>query len=177
MAKRKNDKTRRLTTSAVLSALGVVLMYLGTVTEILDLSAVAIASLCCVFAVIEYSGAYPWLIYAVTGVLSLALLPRPDAAVTYLLFFGYYPIIKEKIEGKISKKWLSWLIKEGVFNLAFAIVLILSKLVLAPEAQEPLPLYIAYIAGIEVMFPLYDVALTKLITLYIYKIRKKFRLK
>ena len=70
-----SQKTRRLTVCAVLCALNLVIMYFGSVIEVLDLTASVVASLACVFAVIEMGGRWPWLIYAVTGVLSLVLLP------------------------------------------------------------------------------------------------------
>ena len=84
-----------MTVCAMLSALGVVLLLIGSFVEVMDLSAAAIASLLCVFAVIEYGGASPWLIFAVTSVLSMVLLPTKTPALMYLAFFGYYPIIKE----------------------------------------------------------------------------------
>ena len=94
----KHNSTRKLTTCALLAALGVVLLYLGSLVEVLDVSMAVIVSLFCIFAVIEYGGSAPWLIYAVTGVLSLILLPIKTPALLYLLFFGYYPILKEKLE-------------------------------------------------------------------------------
>ena len=76
-----SSKTRRMTACAVLCGLNIVIMYLGTVIEVLDLSASVVASLACIFAVIEMGGSFPWLIYAVTGVLSLILLPFPKTVV------------------------------------------------------------------------------------------------
>lgn len=46
-------RTRKLAVSAMLSALGVVILYLGSVINVLDLTMVAIASLFVFFAVIE----------------------------------------------------------------------------------------------------------------------------
>ena len=67
--------TRRLAVSAMLAALGVVLLWLGALVEVLDLSMAAIASMLAVFAVIEMSRRYAILVYAVTALLSLLLLP------------------------------------------------------------------------------------------------------
>ena len=108
--------------SSVLSALGVVMLYLGSMVEVLDMSMAVIASLICVFAVIEYGKGYPWLIFSVTAILSVLLLPIKTPAVMYAVFFGYYPIIKEKLER--LPRVVSWILKEVIFNVAFAVMAI-----------------------------------------------------
>ena len=100
--------TKRLTVCAMLAALGVVLLWIGSILEVAEISMAVIASLLCVVAVIEYGGVAPWLVFAATGALGLILLPNKGIAVTYLLFFGYYPIIKEKIERRTrGVRWCS----------------------------------------------------------------------
>ena len=76
---RRDDRrrhTKNLALAALLSALGVVLLYVGAVVEVLDMSMAMLASFPIVFAVVEMGGAWPWLMYAVTGALSLILLPQ-----------------------------------------------------------------------------------------------------
>lgn len=119
MADRRQRKTRLIAASAMLSALGVVLIAAATLLDVLDLTMAALASLLTVFAVIEIGQFYPWLIFAVTSILSLVLLPRNSGAYCYLLFFGYYPIIKSVFERKLPKP-LAWLCKFLVFNLGFS---------------------------------------------------------
>ena len=108
MADRRQRKTRLIAASAMLSALGVVLIAAAALLDVLDLTMAALASLLTVFAVIEIGQFYPWLIFAVTGILSLILLPKNTGAYCYLLFFGYYPIIKSVFERKLPKP-LAWL--------------------------------------------------------------------
>ena len=171
----QSNHTKKLAVCAMLAALGVVLLYLGSLVEIVDISMAVIASFFCVFAVIEYGRSAPWLIFAVTGILSVILLPQKTPAVMYLLFFGYYPILKEKLE-KLPRL-TSWILKEAVFHLALCLMLILSRyLMLSPEAN-PMLLYIAFVVMAEVAFPLYDVALTRLITFYLVRLRSRFRIK
>ena len=159
----------------MLSALGVVFLYLGAIVDVLDISMSVIASVCCIFAVIEYGGAYPWLVYAVTGVISIVILPRKEAALMYILFFGFYPILKLKLERK--KKLLSWVIKESVFNVALALMLLISKLFLTAGSAEPVAIYIAFVVLAEITFPIYDLALTRMIAVYMRKIRPKFKIR
>lgn len=172
--KQKNN-VRRLTTCAMLSALGVVLLWLGSVIQVVDVSMAVVASLLCVFAVIEYGGSAPWLIFAVTSILSLILVPQKTPAVMYALFFGYYPIIKEKLER--LPRTLAWVWKEVIFNAALFLMLALSRWLLFGAQTQTLFLYAAFVVLAEIVFPVYDVALTRLISLYIYKLRNRFRIK
>ena len=171
------DKTMRLTMCAMLAALGVVLLWLGSAVEVVDISMAVVASLLCVFAVIEYGGSAPWLVYGVTAVLSLLLLPQKTPALMYLVFFGYYPILKEKLEKK--PKWAAWIWKEVIFNLALAVLLVLSHFLLftAASAGNMVFYYVALVGLAELAFPLYDIALTRLISLYLFRLRKRFRFK
>lgn len=171
----RKEQTRKLTTCAMLAALGVVLLYLGSMVEIVDISMAVITSLLCVFAVIEYGGSAPWLIFAVTGVLSLILLPSKTPAVMYVLFFGYYPILKEKLERR--PKVISWVLKELIFNVALALMLLLFRWFTATPQTNLLLLYLAFVLLAEVVFPIYDLALTRLISLYLYRLRRRFRIK
>ena len=61
MSRGISQKTKRMTVSAMLAALGVALLFISGLIETLDLSMAALASFFCIFAVIELGGAYPWL--------------------------------------------------------------------------------------------------------------------
>ena len=169
---RKNN-TKRLTVCAMLCALGVVLLLVGSVVEVMDIAMAALASLLCIFAVIEYGGAAPWLVFASTGVLSLILLPNKTPAFMYVVFLGYYPIIKEKLER--LKKPIAWLLKEVIFNIALIALFFIVRFLLMPNATEPLLIYAIAFVLFEVAFVLYDIALTRLITFYILRLRDRFK--
>ena len=171
MARRSN--TKRMAVLSMLAALSVALLYVGSVIEVLDISAAVLASLTCVFAVIEFGGGAPWLVYAVTSVLSLVLLPYKMPAFMYAVFFGFYPIIKEKLE-KHLKRLPAWVLKEVIFNVAILLITAASRFLFLSE-DSPIGFDIAFIAVAEVAFALYDIALTRVITLYIFKLRKRFK--
>ncbi len=170
--------TRRLAICAMLAALGVVLLYVGSLIEIVDISMAVIASMLCVVAVIEYGGAMPFMIYGVTAVLSFLLLPNKTPAAFYALFFGFYPILKEKFERR--GKVLSWVLKEIAFNISLAIIATLAVLVMLGENNALLKN--PYIIGVavllcEAVFVLYDIALTRLISFYVITLRHRFKFK
>ncbi len=171
----KQNKTKQLVVCAMLSALGVVLLYLGAVIQVVDISMAVVASLTCVFAVIEYGKSAPWLVFGVTSVLSLILLPSKAPAIMYACFFGFYPILKEKFERLRTVP--CWALKEIVFNIALAIIAVILKFLLLAKTDIPFMMYVIAIALCEVIFVIYDFALTRIISLYVYKLRKKFKLK
>ncbi len=100
MKKKENARQTalfRLTLSAMLTALSVVVLYLGTLLDVLSLTAVAIASLFLLFAVREFSVTYRLFIYFGTGILAVLLLPSLETAVLYALL-GLYPLFKFPVE-------------------------------------------------------------------------------
>ena len=179
------QKTKRLTASALLAAMGVALLFMGSFIETLDLSMAALASFFCLFAVVEFGGIYPWLIFAVTGILAVIARPESMGGWFYILFFGYYPIIKDKLQK--FKKPLAWTLKILLLNAALAISLTIACFLLyggdfyntfmMTFGDEGLGLYAAigtYLL-LNVTFVVYDIALNRLVVFYYVKIRNKFK--
>ena len=165
-------KTKYISVSALLAALSVVLMYAGSLLEVLDLSLAAFASMIITFAVIEMGGAYPLLIYGVTSALSLLILPNKFGALVYLVFAGYYPVIKKLLENKFGYK-RSFIPKFIIFNAAMTL-LVLAWVFIFLQPEEFFYMYIVSYALGNAAFLLFDLALTRMITLYLFKLRKRF---
>lgn len=156
-----------------MAALGTVLLTVGAYFSVLDLSMAAVASLTVVFAVIELKGKYPYLVYLVTSVLSL-LLPSRTPALLYALFAGYYPILKACLEGRFSRT-VSWLFKIVAFLAAFSLIAFLSVKVFTFFELTWQSWYVAGLLLAVAVFVLYDIALTRLITAYLVRWRRRFR--
>ncbi len=177
MNEHTKKRTKYLTVSAMLSALGVVILSLGSLFEVLDATTAIFASFLIIYAVIELGGAYPWLIWLVTSSLSIILLPQKTPALFYALFAGFYPILKEKLER--LKNIATYPLKLLVFHLSLGGILAVIRLFL-PSFWEtgdlwwmPLVLYLALLF----CFVIYDIALTRLISYYLIKLQKRFRIK
>jgi len=188
MSRGVSQKTKKMTISALLAAMGVALLFVGALIETLDLSMAALASFFCIFAVIELGGAYPWLIFAVTSVLAVVLMPFSMGGWFYLLFFGYYPILKEKFE-KLPKI-ASWTTKILVLNIALIASVALAYFLFFGQSDGNLIDAFIYIFGgeevgayialgvyvlVNLVFIIYDIALTRLISLYFFKLRPRFK--
>lgn len=165
--------TRRLAAAAVISALGVVLLWVGSILQVLDLAMAAIVSLLVVFAVIEIRGPYPFLIYAVTSVLSLLLLPVKTPALAYAAFAGYYPMVKAVLERRLARP-LSWVVKTVIFVVGVALALLVAVKVLLQDPSVLLAERWVLLLAIPV-FVLYDIGLTRMITAYLRRWQGRFR--
>ena len=180
--------TKKLALSAVLSAMGVVFLTAGSLIEVLDLSAAAIAGFAIVIAVIELQGYYPVLMYFAISILSVLILPNKYPAVFFIFFGGFYPIFKAYIER--FHIIVAWVVKFSMFNvflgfMILAINFLMNKGFLPPLGDiedyylsgflENIKIIVFVVANF--MFLLYDIAMTRIINLYIIKIRKIIGLK
>lgn len=153
----------------VMGALAVVCLLL-TVFPFATYALPALASVFLFPVVIECGRRYGILVYAATAVLALLLAPDLEAKILYVAFFGYYPVLKSAAEA--FRKVGEWALKLGTFNAAVLIAYFLLTrlgLSLSEFALGSLPLAAAvgvFWAIGNVVFVLYDVALTRALTLY-----------
>ena len=176
MSDRIRKRTKYLTVCAMLAALGVVLMALGSLVDVLDLTVAVLASMLCIYAVIEMGGFYPWALWAVTSILSLLLLPVKTPAIFYAAFAGFYPILKEKLER--LPRVLAWVLKLVVFHLSLGAIVLVYKLFLPAGLEEDFPFFWLILYALSlVAFVIYDIALTRLITFYLVRLRHRFRIR
>ena len=156
-------RAAKLTLSALLSAMGVLVLLLSSVTTQLSLPAAALAGLFPAVAVL-HAGLW-WGVgsSAVTAALALLLLPEKTAAIWYLLFFGHYPIVKSLLE-QIPGRVLSWLCKLLVFAACAAGLFFLFRSFFYAALPEQ-ALWLLF-AALAVGFVLYDIAFSALISFY-----------
>lgn len=168
---RQRNRTGAITVSAMLAAVGVIVLGLGALIQTLDLTVAALASILCIWAVIELGGAYPWMIWAVTTLLSVLLLPEKTPGLLYL-FIGSYPMLKNRIER--LPRVLEWILKLLCFHAMLALCWLVLRLFVPDEValQQGWLLIGTYVLAL-VAFLLYDLALTKLITFYLLRLQKR----
>ncbi|MBR6651279.1 MAG: hypothetical protein IKL36_07725 [Clostridia bacterium] len=167
-------KTLKLTVCAILAGLSFVALYLGTITGVFDLCAVVLGAVCIAFSVIEFGGMWPWLICAVTSVLSFVLLPDKMVGFEYLFLGGAYPILKYFFESR--SRVVSWILKFVYFNVALTITLLVAKFVFPNDEAWQIMGVAAYVLG-NIFFAVYDYALTTFISFYFRILRKKLKIK
>ncbi len=177
--------TRRMVTCAIFAALSVVVLGLGTVLEIVDLTSSALAAIVILLIYLCYGTRYALMTYAVTGVLGAVLMPQSLAVWSYLGLMGYYPIVKQRVDR--LPKWLAWILKLGLFAAVMAVCLVILHFLIyggqGTVADTFLKMFdeeggkvaMAWaILGLSLLtFVIFDVLLDKLIFLYHVRFRKQ----
>lgn len=166
-------KTKRLSISAVLTALSVAIMYIGALTGVLDISAVVIASFAVMLADFELRIPYNLMVYAGTSVLSFLILPNKQTALMYILFGGIYPIIKRYLCA-VRPKLLSYALRVLSFELMLtAILWLVAKFFMLDDYTWIYShLWIVYLV-LTPIFLLYDYVIELVAGFYYAKIRPK----
>lgn len=158
--------------AGMIAALSVVALLAGAVTGVLDLTGLCIASVLSAIAVVELGGRYPYLIWAVTGVISFVLLPDKSLAAGYVLFGGIYPVLKLYFER--CGRALEWMLKLGYGAAVLCTLYALSRFVFnVPREARVLEVVLA--VGYALFFVVYDRALSVAMTLYVTRLRGKLK--
>ena len=166
-------RTKKITLSAMLTALSAVLLWVGSLLQYLDLTVAVFASFSVIFAHIEMRPPFSFGVYFGTALLSLLLFPSA-AALYYAVFCGLYSILKAYFER--LPRTLGWVVKIGAFNLLFGAMLLLARFVfLLPEWEGGTLFVVALFVLGNVAFVCYDVALTLSIRIYSLKIRPRIK--
>ncbi len=174
-------KTKRLALCAVLCALGVVVLGFGAVLEVMDITTTMLASLLLLPIMLCYGNGYAFMTYAVTGVLSVILMPFSFAPWMYLGLAGYYPMVKAKFDR--LPKLLSLLLKAILVLAALAIYFIAFYFLILQGAgsltdafalafgEKGDPSWVGWLAvGLAyVAFFAYDLLIDRLLVLYRYR--------
>ena len=94
----------------------------------------------------------------------------------YVVCFGLYSVLKSVAETRIRNRTVEWAAKILFFNMALVLMLLGARLLLLDTGiLKELPGW-AWVLGWIVLngvFLIYDVALTRVMTFYIFRLRKK----
>lgn len=168
----RNERTKKLARAAILTALAVVFLLVGSLFQLLDLSMAAIASLAVLAALIDLNAGWALGVYAAASLLSLLILPNA-AGVVFAGFLGYYPVLKVPLE-RIRNKILQYLAKIGCFAVFLGVTYLLLWFLAGPE-NEWISMAVWLIPLSFVVFVLFDFCLSRLAVLYVTRIRKRPR--
>ena len=162
----------------VVAALSLLFMILAGVTSTLVYAIPMITGALLMMLVVEFGHGFAGLIYVAVSIISLLLLGNKEAAIMYVAFFGYYPIIKSILEKHI-KGFVCWIVKYLIFNVAMVVsYFVITKIFMISfddiESFGKFALPLLLLAG-NVLFVMYDVVLTRLVSIYLYRWRKSIK--
>ncbi len=176
-------KTQSIAIGGMLTALAAVIMLVSNLVPSGMYTFPAAAGII-VYIISVCSGrSYSWVSFVVLSVLSMILCADKQAPLCFILFLGYYPLIKELLE-TIRLKIVVYILKVLIFNTAAAAVYLLLKFVfLVPDEEYVIfgvNLPLVFLLLLNIIFLLYDFALTLFFKKYkkkIYEIVTKFNKK
>ncbi len=171
----------RLALTGVMTALALVLLLL-TAVPFSNVSLAAVAGLCGIPVVVEIGRKKALIHYVAVSLLALLLVPPTGGRILYVVAFGHYTIFKAWIESRnLSRLW-EWIIKIGLFLvllLAGAALLIRAPLSDlwkdVPFTLSPVLFTILGIGVITAVFVVYDVCMSRLVSLYHHRLRAPLR--
>lgn len=116
MRRNNRNLSSRVALGGIVAALCIVIMFLTGVLPALYIAAPMAAGLLMIILVEEVSIGWAWLTYLAVSLLSLIVTFDKEAALMFILFFGYYPMLRLYFE-RIRAKALKMICKYAVFNL------------------------------------------------------------
>lgn len=168
----KNSKV--IAYSGVATALSVVMLFLGSIFWVLGYTMPLVASLVMIILLDSISQKSALLTFISTSIISFILLNDKECVLLYILFFGYYPLIRDKIND-IKPKFLSYLLKFITFNAAMVLTQVLCVYVFGIPFDDMLGKWgiVLFVLCLNLVFVVFDKLYTLLLRLYKIKLKRK----
>lgn len=162
--------------SGVLAALMVVVLFLGSLIPSASIACPAIAGALAIPVVWELGTKKGLLLYLAVSILAFILAPNREAALFYVLFMGWYPVLRPLFQHlqkvRVPAKLLCYNAALIAESLLAIYVFALPDVVQEAAAQTPF-LLAAYFLLANVCFFLYDRLLAVLTEQYVRRLRPK----
>lgn len=159
----------------ILGALSLIFMLL-TVIPVGTYALPAVAGAVLIPVAIEAGLRSGWMDFIAVSLLVLFVTPDMEAKVLFISFFGYYPLMKATLE-KHHKRWMEWLLKLALFNvtmvLSYLLMLFVFHLPMDEFVVNGMNLAYLFLLVGNVVFVIYDLALTNVISSYMRVLHPK----
>lgn len=172
---KKKSSAVQVAIGGAISALALALMMLTNIFPFGTYAFPVISGIMLISVFIEFGFGFSIVVYSVISLLSLLFVTDKEAALFFVLLFGYYPIVKSYIE-KLKIKAVQYIIKLFIFNTAAVGVYFLLLFIFGlPEDAFQLfgvniPLLFLILGNI--VFIIYDYVINIIVFQYVQKYRK-----
>ncbi len=165
------NRTKKLALGSIITALGMILMLLTGVFPFAEYALPGLAGALMIILVTELGKGYSFVSFLAVAILSFILVPLKDSAVFYAVFLGWYPIMKSKLES-INNFAIQWILKVLIFNISLVTGVFLSVYLFGVKEYLEIFSYAVWLITalwvfVNVVFVIYDTALTRWATIYI----------
>ena len=170
----QNKSSTRIALGGMSAALCLVVMLTTALMPFATYALPALAGILLIPIALELGCRTAWVTYIAVAILSILIVPDREAALMFISFFGYYPVLKIYID-KFKSKLLRIIIKLLTFNAAMtlsyaAIIYVFGLYYLIEEFAGGWGLALLIVGNI--FFPIYEIAVANMYRFYIYRIRK-----
>lgn len=171
---RSKYRIKMIALCGIFSAAELMILYLSSVFQILDLVIAAMTLAFTVVLLVEYGQKPVIVVYIVVSLLSMLVVPHKFSPLCYICFIGGYPIIKPYFDRlpKVIGYILKLLFFNGAYYILYAIV---SYFALLDDIFGiGTPMFFVTMAAANIAFLLCDYVISVMTALYIKVLRKKF---
>ena len=171
-------KSLRVAVCGLAAALSVTLMFFGGVVYVFAYAVPMLLGLISVMIKKTFGTPSAVFVYVAVSLLSLILVPEKESVMMFVLFFGYYPIIRESFE-KIKSKVIRYVLKLILFNASLTVIELICVFIFGiPFFEDGVfsaGLLIGFAAVMNFVFVMYDFLLRMFLILYEKKIEKRIK--
>ncbi|KPU26865.1 membrane protein [Caloranaerobacter sp. TR13] len=169
-----SSKSKKVALGGIVVLLSVLCLYLASILPtnkifFFSLSTVFIAAI-----VIEFKTYFSLITYGAVSILGFIIIPNKLIMIPYVIYFGYYGIIKYYIE-KINNILAEWVIKIALFNLFAYVTYIITVNLFVSNLYIKLPIWFILLL-LQVFFIIYDICYSLAISYYKNRLRKFLRI-
>ncbi|MCL2087926.1 MAG: hypothetical protein FWH14_00440 [Oscillospiraceae bacterium] len=167
-------KSSRVALCGMIGALSSAIMFFGGIFPFSYFVMPAIAGTVFIPIVIETGRRWALMTYTTVSLVSAIIVFDKFPVLIFIMFFGFYPILKSFIEG-IKEIITVYAIKFALFNtVVFLCYYTVTSVIVVSEIADELAEYnrvllMAFLVLANVAFLMYDMALTSIVSIYLYR--------
>ncbi|MGM9622125.1 MAG: hypothetical protein ACI3X2_02225 [Butyricicoccus porcorum] len=156
------SRTKTLTFCAMMTALGILFLMMGSMMPGMWVAFTAIAGVVAALTVVQGNLAYGLLTVIATALLSALIVPAKEIALLYAAFFGPYTLVKNLIE-RLHNLPLEWVLKLLFCGIVSALLFLFADSVLAMVPAVLASHIWLFLPAVLFVFAAYDIVFSKLI--------------
>ena len=173
---RQDNRSRRIALCAMISALALIFLFASYLPYLL-IAAPAFAGFLFAILTIEINRKWAVGAFCATALMTL-LFCEKESAILFVFFFGYYPILKGKLE-QLPSRILEYFLKFTLFNFSivsgYLVLIFLFSIPAASFGFTGIGMLAILLICANIVMLVYDVALSRMISVYWVKLHPKLK--
>lgn len=163
----------------IVAALGIVIMLATYLSPLLVYTVPPFTGIMLIIILEEIDLKWAFGTYAAIGLLSLFLIADKESAIYFVMFFGYYPILREYLRSKLKSRKLIFLIGLFIFNLSMGAAVLLCAYVFHIDYSElsngGVWFLVLFAVLLNIVYAVFDFLVEKLHLIYRVKLKKRIK--